>query len=173
MNTRSFFVVALAAMLVAPAATATWRAFGTAEPDSVLDTSTFMWSTEPPVGSKRVYFNTYTTIATVATTGINPNVAAASDVTGAGTGIEAFGVEEHRAILGIWTDCNLDGYVGMAESAVREYASVLLPANTPCAPVSSGTATCWTNPGPGNPCPNWPATGSTTGAAGSASSSPS
>jgi hypothetical protein len=33
---------------------------------------------------------------------------------------------DHRALLGVWKDCNADGYVGLAESAVETYRSELL-----------------------------------------------
>lgn len=80
----------------------------------------WMW-TDPPTAhasaEHRVYFSAY---ATQAPSGANPNVAAL------GSRLEPAGALEWRALLGVWRDCNGDGYVGLAETGALRYPSALL-----------------------------------------------
>ena len=125
-------IAAAALLLTVPVGVAQWSAYGSYEPSSSYDTSSFMFQTAPQTPGKRVYFNAYTMTYEGTATGytVNPNVAALR------TRNEAPASEFHEAVLGVWTDCNLDGYIGLGEGAVREYHAALLPANSPCTPVT-------------------------------------
>lgn len=161
MNKRiTLAALALAVSLATPIGAADWGSDGSSEPDTRYDTPTLMWANAPAPGEAKVYFNAYTTSSTALSQGVNPNLPTLQSQ------IEPFGQEQQWAVLGVWTDCNGDGYVGMAEGALREYASTVLETlapGGPCAPVAAGpdnTATCWMKPEPaGSPCPSWPATG--------------
>lgn len=121
----------VAAVLVTPASLATWFAFGTHEPDNALDSSSFMWTDAPPEGSSRIYFNAINTQLYVG----NPNVGAL------GTQNEVPFTETPIAMLGVWKDCNGDGYVGMLESVAVEYSSALLADTDACPPLNGPQAT--------------------------------
>jgi hypothetical protein len=125
--------IAVAAALIAPVASATWTSFGSFEPDTVHDDSNLMWTTPPGTITNRVYFNVYVQYGEGGTNGgiVNPNVGMLQ------TRLDPAGDRTFEAMFGIWTDCNEDGYVGLAESAVREYDSrVLLGAEDVCPPTT-------------------------------------
>ena len=124
----------VAAAFVAPAATASWMSYGSFEPDTPQDVPAFMWQEPPGVEKDRIYFNVYTTTTTA---DANPNLGALR------SRHEVVGTESHTAVLGIWIDCNGDGYIGMLETGVREYKSELLLDKTLC-PDRTGTANGWT-----------------------------
>lgn len=134
--------LAIAAAFVAPAAMATWMSGGTFEPDSSYDVgSGYNWEDAPGANTKRIYFNVYQSEATYGSGSANPNVGALR------TQFTASGNLYFEAHLGVWTDCNGDGYIGMAESAVREYRAELLAAAPPAAaalcPAKSGGIGKW------------------------------
>ncbi|HET6403243.1 MAG TPA: hypothetical protein VFH78_01245 [Candidatus Thermoplasmatota archaeon] len=123
----------VAAVLLTPAGLATWYAFGTHEPDNALDSPTYMWAQPPQPGDgQRIYFNAITTVHIAG----NPNLGIL------GTSNEMPAQEYHVAMLGVWIDCNGDGYVGMAESALAEYSSLLLLDESRCPP-TDGPANAW------------------------------
>lgn len=119
-SARAIPATLLLLALLASDASATWKAFGTAEPDSTYDSSDFMWYEPPAPGERKVYFNAFQTLGYVL---VNPNVGAL------GTRILAEPHQGDRAMLGVWQDCNGDGYVGMAETALQDYRAELLPAD--------------------------------------------
>ena len=137
MHRKSLIALVIVAVLTAPAASATWYFAQTFEPSSEYDTSEWMWADAPPVGESRVYFAVETHHLFALGPYVNPNVGALH------TQIEISNGEHHSALLGIWIDCNGDGYVGMAETAVREYAAALLLDTTAC-PAVSGAPNGWT-----------------------------
>lgn len=114
---------------VLPAVGAAWMGPGGEEPDTVLDrTGGAMFAVPdrtagPGYGS--VYFDAF---AAVAQTSLNPNPGAT------GARVQLAGSVEYRALLGAWKDCNADGYIGAAESALLDYPSALLPDTTICPP---------------------------------------
>lgn len=138
MKTILAFTIAVALAFPAGAAAEPWLSYGTYEPDTVLDTPDYMWQDAPGSITNRVYFNAYTTWGDPGNNGafINPNVGAAR------TNIDLAGPIYWEAVFGVWTDCNGDGYVGMAETAVREYSASVLLDDTLC-PGSSGRITAW------------------------------
>lgn len=158
MNQRSIIAaVAASVALAAPlGAAAPWMSYGDYEPNTVLDDPGLNWASPPPAGELRIYFNAYSTATdgVVMGSGYNPNVAAAR------THVEPVGNEQQWALLGVWTDCNGDGYVGHAESAFREYPSALLLDDERCAPQQTASGTCWhsRSGSPPPPCAPWPAT---------------
>ena len=135
---RTSLALALCALLAAPAA-AEWYAYGSFEPDTPYDSPAFMWQEPPPPGAQRVYFNGFAmspSATPAGKPGINPNVAMLH------TQIEPFASERHVALLGVWVDCNGDGYIGLAETALREYSAQLLLSQGTC-PATEGPTNEW------------------------------
>lgn len=139
--------VALLVALFAPAGGATWLSYGTFEPDSP-DDDAWQWHCPPfedaraspdcdldtaPVRN-RIYFNVFRRLAadTVIfnpelTETVNPNVGALQ------TRNDLPGAYNFGAVFGVWIDCNRDGYIGLAETAAREYhAAVINNGNDVC-----------------------------------------
>lgn len=117
------------AFVAAPLASAEWKAYGTYEPDSRLDNTDFLHTLKPAeykaLGQHKakIYFNAYVQADTVAFGGsFNPN----NGVTYSQQNYAPSST--WLALLGVWNDCNGDGYVGLAETAVREYRSEVLTA---------------------------------------------
>ena len=118
-----------AAFVAAPLASAEWKAYGSYEPDSRYDDDDFLHTLTPAqykaagATKAKIYFNAYVQADTVYAGGsINPNNGVTRSqqlYTPSNTWL---------ALLGIWNDCNGDGYVGLAETAVREYRSEILTA---------------------------------------------
>ncbi|HET6403199.1 MAG TPA: hypothetical protein VFH78_01025 [Candidatus Thermoplasmatota archaeon] len=133
---RTLLVATAALLLVAPGAASTWRVAGTFEPDTSYDSEDWMWQDAPPKGSQRIYFNGITTSRAVVLGG-SPNVGLLE------TRNEAPVWEEQVVLLGVWNDCNGDGYIGMAEHAFREYSAQLLLDQSRC-PATTGPAGSWT-----------------------------
>lgn len=130
MRGRRLIVVALVLGLVgASTASAEWRAAGSLEPSTVQDRERGMMfpSADASAGPSQVYFNGFQTIEG---TTVNPNVGAT------GSRVLTPGPAHQRAMLGIWKDCNADGHVGIAESALLEYRTELLLDDEAC-PVGS------------------------------------
>ncbi|HET6403245.1 MAG TPA: hypothetical protein VFH78_01255 [Candidatus Thermoplasmatota archaeon] len=136
---RSNSLLALAAVtLLAAPAHATWMYAGSYEPSTSYDTEDWMWQTAPAPGEKKIYFSgmsQYLAVTDPAT--LNPNVGLLE------TRIEVSNAEHHEAFLGVWVDCNGDGYIGLAESALREYPASLLLDDAVC-PATLGPANGWT-----------------------------
>ena len=129
--------ILVAALLLVPAVSANWSSAGSYEPSTNYDTASYMFQDAPQTPGKRVYFNAFATTSTPAGgVRVNPNVAALQ------SRIEPPGAEFMAATLGVWTDCNKDGYVGMAEGALREYDAALLNDATVCPP-STGPRDAW------------------------------
>lgn len=145
MQTRRIILsIAILSILAAPlGAAGPWVAWQTTEPDNALDTADFMWQDAPESERDRVYFAAISTYSYVGQ--VNPNVGAL------GTNNEPPGGEYHEALLGVWTDCNGDDYIGMAEGALREYSSSLLLDDSLCPPVQgAGTSPNRWTPGANN-----------------------
>lgn len=120
-----------ALVLAAPAAVGDWMAFGSLEPDTTFDRQgSFMWRDANTESVENVYLSVVPTMGRYqGSVGVwaDPNVGAA------GSRIYPAGNMQFDAIFGAWVDCNLDGYVGMAETALIEYPLELMPADSPCA----------------------------------------
>jgi len=135
---KTMLLAATAALVSAPAS-ATWYGYGTFEPNTPYDTKEWMFQ-DPPVSGQRVYFNVITASQYSTVNGkpsVNPNVGILHSQ------VEPAGVERHYAQLGVWLDCNGDGYIGMAETGVREYSATLLLSEEVCPPIT-GPVTRWT-----------------------------
>ena len=140
-----FTTILLAAALALPVAAA-WAGKGQVEPDTTLDRQGGqMWpdaDVTPGARGSRVYFNAFTVQnggygAHGLTT--NPNLATLETQRQGWPGQVA-------AMLGVWKDCNRDGYVGWGDNGLFEYRVELLrgdasvcPAVDP-GPVPSGAA---------------------------------
>ncbi|HET6403247.1 MAG TPA: hypothetical protein VFH78_01265 [Candidatus Thermoplasmatota archaeon] len=136
---KTTMALAVAGLMVGPA-TAEWFAFGDFEPNTEYDTKDWMWQEPAKPGEQKVFFHVISSTEYVSANGkpsVNPNVGLLH------TQVEPFGVEYHNAFLGVWVDCNGDGYVGMVESGLREYSSSLLLSEEVCPP-ASGPANAWT-----------------------------
>jgi hypothetical protein len=101
-----------------------WGMFGSHEPDTPEDAANgWMWTTtDTSRADHKVYFNGFFgQCANGSCTGLNPNVA-------------TLGSSVHTpeyldmAMLGVWRDCNDDGYVGLEDQGLFEYRSEVLAA---------------------------------------------
>ena len=137
----NFIKTALAlvvATMLSQGAMATWSNHGSFEPDNSHDDANFMFVDAPGAITNRIYFNGYTgTSYGLRGALVNPNAGALQ------TTNEAVTLEHHMALFGVWVDCNGDGYVGIAESAMQEYPAALLADTTLCPPVT-GDMNVWT-----------------------------
>ena len=127
MQHKKFIVTAVVALMAAVPAAGAWSSQGAFEPDTLRDVQDgFMFlepDTDPAESKEQVYFNL---IQHAYVTSVNPNVGAAK------TGIRSTPTQTLSAFLGVWKDCNADGYIGAAESAIHEYRSELLLDSTIC-----------------------------------------
>jgi hypothetical protein len=140
LSPRTAALLLALAILPSPLVVATWHGVGTSEPDTSYDVASGRMFTQPdtsPSGLK-LYFDAFLSTGTgFAGAGydglsLNPNVGAT------GSRVAPAGFVNYRALLGVWKDCNGDGYVGLAEGALQSYRSTILAplANNPC-PVGS------------------------------------
>lgn len=141
--TRPITLIALACLL--PLAHASWSAAGDVEPSTQHDAATsYMWA-EPdtrPGAEARVYFNAVLLVADT-TGGVSPNAQ--------GTRLAPPTSVRIGAYLGLWKDCNADGYIGHAETALLEYREELAtgdicPAGTPWRAPGWFTELVWIGP---------------------------
>lgn len=123
---------AVLVLLLSPAALA-WTGPGGAEPDTEPDLDAMWLDADDGVGAARVYFDAF---AATPRAVVNPN--AQTD----GSVALAPAVQYH-AILGLWKDCDRDGYVGTAMTALQDYRAELLPGDTPCLEGSLWTQGGW------------------------------
>lgn len=141
MELRTKVALSLALTLMfASTATAQWYMHGGYEPDTPYDTRDWIWQDAPGSATDRVYFGVISGYnAAVISFGkptINPNVGLLR------THVETPTLEVQHGFLGVWVDCNGDGYMGLAESALREYSSALLGNSARCPP-HTGPTTSW------------------------------
>lgn len=145
---RPLPLIALCALVLVPLGAASWASQGASEPDTWIDrASGFMFSqpdTSPSQAVSRVYFNGFSGTEAGDGTGfatpLSPNAAALATA-------HASYPQRAWAMLGVWKDCNHDGYVGSGEQGLLEYRTTLLDATV-------GERTC-----PAGPVPVDPATG--------------
>lgn len=127
MQSRTLLTILGALALAAPGAGAAWSAHGAFEPDYPADvTERYMFADpdkDPNPAHRQVYFNV---VMGYNTLGVNPNAGALE------SRILAPGFQAPTAFLGVWKECNEDGYIGMAESAITEYRAELLSSNDMC-----------------------------------------
>lgn len=124
-----FAITLTVLVLLAPAASAGWRMFGSFEPDTSEDAAGGFMHLDPdaaPGVVGKVYFNAELGYDQA---GINPNVGALD------TRLMLHGYQLPHAFLGVWKDCNDDGYIGYAAGALMEYRSELLLDATAICPV--------------------------------------
>ncbi|HET6403246.1 MAG TPA: hypothetical protein VFH78_01260 [Candidatus Thermoplasmatota archaeon] len=134
---RTLIAILTTALLALPAASATWYFAQSYEPSTEYDTELWMFQDPPPVTEQRVYFAAESHYLFALGPYISPNVGLLH------SRIEVSNGEHHSAMLGVWRDCNGDGYVGAAETAVREYPASLLLSEEAC-PATTGPANGWT-----------------------------
>ncbi|MEA3199516.1 MAG: hypothetical protein QOE90_944 [Thermoplasmata archaeon] len=107
--------VALAAAMVAPVGSATWAFYGATEPQGTYNQNGgYMWGSAPGSATDRVYFHAVELMG-VNSGAITPNSAALE------SRMSTVGDASWNAILGVWADCNHDGFIGLADSGVLEY----------------------------------------------------
>jgi hypothetical protein len=122
--------LAFACMLLATGPAAAWSFRDDAEPSTQLDRSgDFMWTGENAPG--RVYFDV---VAQASVSGQNPNDALL------GARIPPPD-PSYTAYLGVWRDCNGDGYLGTALGGLLDYPG-------------TASATGWPEPTPACPYPS-------------------
>lgn len=140
---RSAWSVLVILAFTAPVASAGWGAKGGAEPDTPQDLDGAMITqapTDPNTLHRPVYFQGFLAAAPGLVTSVNPNVATAQ------TGV-LVGASVPVALLGIWRDCNLDGYIGLGDQGLLVYRSELLLDATHCAPRAPVGDLPWHNDG--------------------------
>lgn len=119
-------VVLTLAVLLTPGAAGSWSAAGSLEPDTIFDVEHGSMWLEPDVSAtsaRRVYLNGFQAVPQTAQ---NPNSATL------GSRILPPGAVHHRVILGVWKDCNADGYIGLPESAIMDYSARILTDKSIC-----------------------------------------
>lgn len=120
---HTILTLVVAAVAAMPAAGATWYVHGSYEPDTISDKDNgFMWETpdtDPNPNTRKIYFNA---VPNLYFSGVNPNVG----TPGAGTRVWTTPVQTYGAYLGVWKDCNADGFIGLADGALLDYSSALL-----------------------------------------------
>ena len=120
-----FSILLLAALLALPSALAAWGAKGDLEPSTVLDRDGYMFTEPNGAALDKVYFNGWlaqqpcydgclSTSGVATITSLNPNSAALRSGVMAAPSIA-------YAMLGVWRDCNHDGYVGYGDQGLFEY----------------------------------------------------
>ena len=124
---KLLLTLGVAMLLAVPAASATWYVHGTFEPDTAQDAAGNQMYVDPDTSGdgRKVYFNVWADEDVI---GVNPNAGAAGSAVFPTPNIRFSGM------LGVWKDCNLDGFVGAGDGALWEYRRELLatvPA-TPC-----------------------------------------
>ena len=131
MQTRVFFLVTLAALVASPAAAASWAGKGMVEPDTRRDVADGYMRLAPdqsPTSGRLVYFNAFNTqsigAAAEVSTSANPNLATLETAYMTSSG-------RAYAMLGVWKDCNKDGFVGWGDQGLFEYRAQLLDALGP------------------------------------------
>lgn len=135
MLVRPFLVTLVVATLATPAALA-WSAKGQSEPDTTPDQEDgYMWlDADLTRGARgnRVYFNAFT----VQNTGYGLHGITTNPNSGAAQTAHPNWPGQLAALLGVWKDCNGDGFVGLGDNALFEYRSELLLGKTDVCPVS-------------------------------------
>ena len=133
--------LALAAVLAVPSAVAAWGAKGDLEPSTGFDVRDgYMFTTANQAPVNKVYFNGWLAqqpcyngclsqngVTTV--TSFNPNVASQQSAVMAAPSIA-------YAMLGVWRDCNKDGYVGYGDQGLFEYPVQLPGVDASVCPVT-------------------------------------
>jgi hypothetical protein len=116
--------ILLAVLSVLPAAQGGWGGGpGSHEPDTPQDADQGRMFRDPPTLPRQVYFDAFPSVEELT---VNPNVAAL------GGRVLPVGPTPFRAFLGLWADCNADGYVGSAEGALQDYPSALVKDPVAC-----------------------------------------
>lgn len=123
MSHRTVIVLLAAALTLPAVASAGWGARGDIEPSTEADASDgYMWLAPNTAADNKVYFNgfagAYIGYAAGVRTTVNPNVGVL------GSGHQSYPYVA-LAMLGVWRDCNGDGYVGLGEQGMREYPVAL------------------------------------------------
>lgn len=142
MRSLRAFAVACVLTLAFPVAGAAWNLAGAIEPDTPEDradpTMPQLPDQDPDPAVRRVYFS----------------VVAQEDMPGPGgaryntnvlPGARMLPLASFSAsaYLGVWKDCNRDGYVGSADGALWQYHTTLLPDTTLCPPGTSHHNDSW------------------------------
>jgi hypothetical protein len=106
----------LALVLLASTALASWRGYAGQEPDNQYDADgRFMFLDAPEGDRDHVYLNVFATFEGGLGFGSST----------LGSRMEPTPQVEFDAVLGVWADCNHDGYIGFADGAMREYRAEL------------------------------------------------
>ncbi|MEA3199696.1 MAG: hypothetical protein QOE90_1124 [Thermoplasmata archaeon] len=113
--------VAIATVMIMPAGFATWAAYGGLEPDNHYDRDGgMMWQNAPTTETNKVYFHVW---ADEISSDVSPNSATLGSRMEGGVQVDGAGFNNggFDAEMGVWVDCNHDGYIGLADGALREY----------------------------------------------------
>ena len=127
MNARHIALTIAAMMLLTvPLGAAEWRGRGFYEPDTAQDVAGGFMYNDPDTGTTgaKVYFSAFPAYYV-----LSPNHNSAA----LGTQAAPYPTNLH-AVLGVWKDCNKDGYIGTPEGLFTEYLSALLLDTSVCPP---------------------------------------
>lgn len=127
----------IALLMVASGAGASWMGAGGMEPSTSWDKDRLLMyagADTNATGPHRIYFQAFQSVEQLT---LNPNVAALDGR------VLWPGAAHHRAMLGAWRDCNRDGYIGLAESAVQDYLAKSLLDASVCPPGSLYNDGAW------------------------------
>ena len=114
-------VLFLAALAASPATAAAWGVKGDSEPSTrkdIADGYMFLTPPQSQTDAGRVYFNGWFSNGYVTNPNHNPNVGQL------GTGVAPVPFKAW-ALLGVWRDCNKDGYIGLSDPGLIEYPAVV------------------------------------------------
>ena len=129
-NTIPITIVLALTFAMLPLGTADWGSRGSLEPDTSYDRNSGYMFVDPDTSgssARKVYFNAWAGAGGALLNTANPNSAAADTTV-------LMAPHRPMAVLGIWKDCNKDGYMGMSENALYDYPSALLGDTSICPP---------------------------------------
>ncbi|MEA3198667.1 MAG: hypothetical protein QOE90_95 [Thermoplasmata archaeon] len=108
-----FCAVAVAAAMCVPAGVASWGSWGGSEPNTKYDDGSYNYLSAPGSATDHVYFNTFE-VGLLAGAPANP-------APGLGSRLQPAVTESWAALMGVWVDCNGDGFIGLATTGQVEY----------------------------------------------------
>lgn len=137
MDARTVSATLVVVLLFAPTAFAAWSVKGAWEPDTPYDVATPWMETGPTSSHQRlVYFNGFGALGGAVATTLNPNLAT---VAGSVHPLPFTPV----VMMGVWKDCNQDGFVGLGDNGLLEYRADLLLNDEFCPPMTPPPGQQW------------------------------
>ncbi|MFA5862660.1 MAG: hypothetical protein WDA16_13290, partial [Candidatus Thermoplasmatota archaeon] len=133
MSRRIVVTAAFCMLMLAVPLGAAWGGKGEYEPSLKRDKEGWMYTTtdvNPSQDVRQVYFNGFQTQCAQVCTAIDTQLATLR------TSVQTTD-NNYQAMLGVWKDCNKDGYVGLADQGLTEYRAELLLDTSVCPKVTT------------------------------------